>query len=755
MSGVGSTILKSLFPNTYAQPTSNRTREAKKEETKNENTSPSEKRDRRTDANELKRNIQSIRYSLGTISSLQRDNTNLIKQQITEAEKGTSLLEDILQKSGSGTSDTPDAIPNLLKNVAKDAAVAGEGLLGSLGRFASMAKMGTFAAGMSFLFDKVDEKVASGELAEAKSNTYHWDWSKFSYVENTPGSVNAKAAEQEKQLPEAKAKPSLDQGMTEVDKHVLNFKSKKMKFKTKSLIIEADKITGLGSATSGPIGSASGSSSSGGAALLQLSNGSPTSQSPASSGGANYPAPSDGGSNSGGAAATTGQASTYTGSNKQVLDTIKSMEAGGNYSIVNGAPRHATQEQNNELMRTRASGAYQFMPKTWASLTKKFNIGTQYQYAAQAPAEVQDALASAYVSDILKRNNNDVGTVPLEWYTGNSKGIISPAALAANGGLTPDTYKSRWLQRFNKIGSQYPAATSNNAVPVSVSPIKGESPEQLAKRVQAVNPTMSPQECAIFAMHVAGMNGTVRDWRRGDAGGGAPTGTPLATFMNPRTGQQSQRYDDGGIGTHKRDTFNQEGTSHAVIKVSDVTDPSRPPGQQHGIKVWNTWKGAGGAPHMNTYWDNDPRGGESDALNYRTINDASGAPAGKNNPLRIQYEAAKNAPPPVEEYKDRSDRLTERQRVPVNPPSIVIPTPAPPATRIATPPAAPSPVVPQIISHKPAPTREEYSHHDSDPGPHDVNHTKSPDTKHLSDGYNHFFGYLYDKSNSDPSMKVA
>jgi hypothetical protein len=144
-----------------------------------------------------------------------------------------------------------------------------------------------------------------------------------------------------------------------------------------------------------------------------------------------------------------------TGTTAQILATIRSRESGGNYQARSGA--------------SSASGAYQFIDGTWQSLTRKYGIGTEYPRAAAAPPQVQDAVAAAYVNDILRANNNNVSVVPLVWYTGNAQGRMSAAALAANRGLTPEMYQRAWLADFSRqSGMQSPQmqASAPPAVPM-------------------------------------------------------------------------------------------------------------------------------------------------------------------------------------------------------------------------------------------------------------------------------------------------
>lgn len=121
----------------------------------------------------------------------------------------------------------------------------------------------------------------------------------------------------------------------------------------------------------------------------------------------------------------------------KILETIKKRESGGNYQA--------------QAAGSTASGAYQFINSTWQAATKKAGIGTEYASAKEAPKEVQDTVAKSMVQDILRQAGGDVSKVPLAWYTGNIQGKMSPEALAANKGLTAETYQSKWMKEYSGI----------------------------------------------------------------------------------------------------------------------------------------------------------------------------------------------------------------------------------------------------------------------------------------------------------------
>lgn len=124
---------------------------------------------------------------------------------------------------------------------------------------------------------------------------------------------------------------------------------------------------------------------------------------------------------------------------RAIMETIKSKESGGNYTIKNPGKGQT------------ASGAYQYTNSTWQALTKKFGIGTEYRTAKEAPPEIQDLVTAAQITDILEKTGGDVTKVPVVWYTGNTAGKISQEAMAVNRGMTPAEYQYQWMQRYKQI----------------------------------------------------------------------------------------------------------------------------------------------------------------------------------------------------------------------------------------------------------------------------------------------------------------
>lgn len=137
------------------------------------------------------------------------------------------------------------------------------------------------------------------------------------------------------------------------------------------------------------------------------------------------------------------QCSTIPGASQEVnnaLATIRHRESRGDYTA--------------QAKGSSASGAYQFIDSTWQAATRQAGIGTQYQRAKDAPPEIQDRVAAHQVEQILRANNEDISVVPNVWYTGNAAGRMSAEAIAANNGLTADTYRNNWMADYQQVAAK-------------------------------------------------------------------------------------------------------------------------------------------------------------------------------------------------------------------------------------------------------------------------------------------------------------
>jgi Peptidase family M23/Transglycosylase-like domain len=120
-----------------------------------------------------------------------------------------------------------------------------------------------------------------------------------------------------------------------------------------------------------------------------------------------------------------------------ILDTIRTLESGGNYQA--------------KAPNATASGAYQYIDSTWRHWATTIGVDTGlYPTAQSAPPETQDRVAAANVTDILTTQRGDVTVVPVIWYL--------PAALdnpdlmdqvPPGNRLTIREYQTRWLTTYN------------------------------------------------------------------------------------------------------------------------------------------------------------------------------------------------------------------------------------------------------------------------------------------------------------------
>ena len=168
----------------------------------------------------------------------------------------------------------------------------------------------------------------------------------------------------------------------------------------------------------------------------------------------------------------------------KILATIRKRESGGDYGI--------------KAKGSSASGAYQFIDSTWKALTKKAKMGEEFSSAREAPKEIQDAIAKLHVEDLLKQAGGDVSKVPLGWYTGNVQGKISPEAMAANQGLTPEEYQRKWMMDYNKVAGPTGTSAANGAI--LSGPTSGYRPNLTMHGTEAVVPLNTPAQQAAAGM---------------------------------------------------------------------------------------------------------------------------------------------------------------------------------------------------------------------------------------------------------------
>jgi murein DD-endopeptidase MepM/ murein hydrolase activator NlpD len=146
------------------------------------------------------------------------------------------------------------------------------------------------------------------------------------------------------------------------------------------------------------------------------------------------------------AADPTGSCGTTTGGPIDViLATIRQVESGGNYT--------------STATGSSASGAYGFINQSWAGYGG-------YPSAYLAPASVQDAKATEYVTALLAGNGGDVSLIGVAWYLGHVPPPGSPEwdvvpAPGAGNRFSPRQYQTKWMDIYRtKLAGPSPSSTT-------------------------------------------------------------------------------------------------------------------------------------------------------------------------------------------------------------------------------------------------------------------------------------------------------
>lgn len=294
-----------------------------------------------------------------------------------------------------------------------------------------------------------------------------------------------------------------------------------------------------GGGGTGPGGQALGAGTGGGAGGPQGAGGSGPHQRGSSAGG-----PGGGGSGS-------------------FLDAVSNIES-SNRNIVQGI------HDVNTDKGTPASGYFQIIDPTWRKYAAKAGVDlAKYPTPMSAPRDVQAQVAAQ---------------IPANQFGGRTQRMLHEQF--------GEFDKNKTLGELNEqFGGAAGGAGGGNGVN-STSDIRGPGggnagdANALLAEVKKTHPHLTNQQCVTLVKEFAGMGGTVRDWRKGSSvmGGNMKVGQPIATFMSA-SGQQSDRYDAGGIGTPGA------GTSHAALFGGYTRDQS---GKITGINVVEQYTGSKG-----------------------------------------------------------------------------------------------------------------------------------------------------------------
>lgn len=130
----------------------------------------------------------------------------------------------------------------------------------------------------------------------------------------------------------------------------------------------------------------------------------------------------------------------------RILQTIRAKESGGNYTA--------------HSRSSTASGAYQMIDSTWRSWGSYVPGAQQYAHAADAPAALQDAVASAAVGRILASHGYWLSSVPINWYLPAAwdKPVIANQIPPGGNSVTVAQYAQSWVNYF--LGSNAPPSSN-------------------------------------------------------------------------------------------------------------------------------------------------------------------------------------------------------------------------------------------------------------------------------------------------------
>jgi cell wall-associated NlpC family hydrolase len=126
-----------------------------------------------------------------------------------------------------------------------------------------------------------------------------------------------------------------------------------------------------------------------------------------------------------------------------ILEVTRRNESGGDYAAEAGG--------------STASGAYQFIDSTWRSVATSSGVpgATEYAHAADAPAEIQDAVAAWHVREILDQHGGNVDAVFAVWYVGHydpAELDYVPSPGAGNRATVRDLIETRASQVDEMLG---------------------------------------------------------------------------------------------------------------------------------------------------------------------------------------------------------------------------------------------------------------------------------------------------------------
>lgn len=131
-----------------------------------------------------------------------------------------------------------------------------------------------------------------------------------------------------------------------------------------------------------------------------------------------------------------------------ILDTIRTLESGGDYT--------ARADRNGKRPNAgSASGAYQYVNGTWRTWAKQADVDTTvYPTADSAPPEIQDRVAGVNITAILEEHDGQIEAVPVIWYYpiawGNDSIMDSVPSREFGNTFTVRQYQTKWMGIYNE-----------------------------------------------------------------------------------------------------------------------------------------------------------------------------------------------------------------------------------------------------------------------------------------------------------------
>lgn len=137
-----------------------------------------------------------------------------------------------------------------------------------------------------------------------------------------------------------------------------------------------------------------------------------------------------------------------------ILDTIRTVETGGNYQT--------------RINTATASGAYAFIDTSWQHFAARAGVDiAAYPSAWMAPPVQQDAAAAVYVNQLLDDHHGQVDVIPVGWYL--PAAIDNPSLMdqipypEAGNRLTIRQYQLKWLNVYHqKLADTAPGPDAAN-----------------------------------------------------------------------------------------------------------------------------------------------------------------------------------------------------------------------------------------------------------------------------------------------------